>query len=172
MCWIYVDAGIGLWKGDVEEVDIEDLAAEVSHGDRGDARDTPASETQGCAVHVGEDSATLSATPDVDSVHKAAHPTPRQRRRLGCVACPAHSWVFELSTGACITNRSTRPARVHRTHIDEAGVVSVSIRPVQPGREDVDVVAAIPKAVADKIQLDMVATALAKKFPDSDSESD
>jgi len=33
-------------------------------------------------------------------------------------------------------------------------------------------VAAIPKAVADKIQLDMVAKALARKFPDSDSSSE
>ena len=99
-----------------------------------------------------------------------AAPASGQRRRLGCVACPAHSWVFELSTGACITNRATRPARVHRTLIDEDGVVSVSVRAVHPAQEDADEVASIPKAAADRIQLDMVAKALARKFPDSDSD--
>ena len=99
-----------------------------------------------------------------------AAPASWQRRRLWCVACPAHSWVFELSTGACITNRATRPARVHRTLIDEDGMVSVSVRAVHPAKEDADEVASIPKAAADRIQLDMVAKALARKFPDSDSD--
>ena len=152
----------------MDEIDIEDLASDISNGGRKDAGEVAASET-GCAMRAGEGSGALTIAPNVDTTHQAAH-RPEQRRRIGCVACPAHSWVFELSTGECITNRSTRPARVHRTHIDETGVVSVSVRPVQPGREDVDVVGSIPQEVANKIQLDMVATALARKFPDSDSD--
>ncbi len=152
----------------MDEIDIEDLASEIGNGGREDGGETTASET-GSTVDTGGGSGAWSIAPNVDTMHQAAR-RPQQRRRIGCVACPAHSWVFELSTGACITNQSTRPARVHRTHIDEAGVVSVSVRPVQPGREDVDVVGSIPQEVANKIQLDMVATALARKFPDSDSD--
>eukprot|EP01046_Picozoa_sp_COSAG06_P021776 COSAG06_NODE_1651_length_8804_cov_4.320620_6_plen_195_part_00 len=96
----------------------------------------------------------------------------RRRRQVGCVACPAHSWVFELSTGACITNPTTQAARVYRTRVDDKGIVHVSRLPVAPRRSDAETVAVIPKAVADKIQLDMVAKALARKFPDSDSSSE
>lgn len=168
VCWIfYVDAGIGLWRGDVEEVDIEDLhlaavTRDGSHEDPEDGANTTVDRAMG-----DEPLATVSSDVDPNSFAASAS---GHRRRLGCVACPAHTWIFELSTGACITNRDTRAARVHHTKIDETGVVSVSLRPVQPTPADMDMVAAIPKAAVDRIQLDMVEKALARKFPDSESD--
>ena len=61
---------------------------------------------------------------------------------------------------------------MHQTHIDETGMVHVSAHPIKPPQAIAHMVAAIPKTTADKIQLDMVAKALARKFPDSDSDSD
>lgn len=102
-------------------------------------------------------------------------PSPRVRdgttadtERLACIACPAHSHVFELSTGHCLTDKETTPARVYATKVDGNGFVCISRSAVEPSGTRVSTINALPKGTVDAIQLQMVATALERKFPSRD----
>ena len=110
-------AGVGLARGDIDEIDIEDL---IPAGSAGEALAVPAGAS---------------------------------RRKLGCVACPAHSWVFDLLTGACITNPTTPDALIHKVEIDPSGSIHVSTTPVNPTTADRSLVQSIPQAVVHKIQV-------------------
>lgn len=54
-------------------------------------------------------------------------------RSLAFLACPAHSHIFELSTGVCITKPDTPVARIYRARVDPEGQVWIHYSSTFPG---------------------------------------
>ncbi|EKX38647.1 hypothetical protein GUITHDRAFT_144043 [Guillardia theta CCMP2712] len=50
------------------------------------------------------------------------------------LSCPAHSFIFDLATGSCLSEPRSRcgPARVYDVSADEEGRIYVSIAPKEP----------------------------------------
>ena len=95
-----------------------------------------------------------------------------------CLACPAHSYVFDVGSGDCLTNRQTPPARTYDVRVSSAAAglpgttagtavhvwvcqapkPSSAARTEQAGLE-----------VGNAIQLKLVEAALRRKFGDGDT---
>lgn len=84
------------------------------------------------------------------------------------IACPAHTFLFDATTGACLWDPSrgvpTTPALKTFEVSEESGEVWVrpKLEPPTGNAEEWD------QAVADALQMEMVGRALERKFPDSD----
>ena len=92
-----------------------------------------------------------------------------------CIACPAHTYVFDAGTGRCLTDDHTPAARIYevRTTSSSSGQAVLWIArepntmPADAGRKQQDVGAEQGNA----IQLTMVERALRRRFGDSEQHA-
>ena len=93
-----------------------------------------------------------------------------------CIACPAHTYVFDARTGHCLTDDYTPSARIYsvkRTTSGASTVLWVAREPNQPvsdqggGRHE----QGIGTDEGNAIQLLMVEKALKRRFGDDEDES-
>ena len=93
-----------------------------------------------------------------------------------CIACPAHTYVFDATTGHCLTDDYTPSARIYsvkRTTSGASTVLWVAREPNQPvsdqggGRHE----QGIGTDEGNAIQLLMVEKALKRRFGDDEDES-
>jgi len=95
----------------------------------------------------------------------------------GCVSCPAHSYIFNLESGACLTNPETPAARVYEVRLAEE---APGVHAVFVSREQRWAAGAAPsperleKAAVNSIQLKLVGIGLDRKYgpEDEDGERD
>lgn len=88
-----------------------------------------------------------------------------------CIACPAHMYVFDAGSGACLTDVNTRAARTYATYTRQAAGglevwVSRQPRPVDSGAYE-----RVGLEAGNAIQLELVSIGLKRRFgEDSDEE--
>lgn len=91
-----------------------------------------------------------------------------------CLSCPAHSYVFDVGSGDCLTNRHTPPARTYDVQVSPAETsaegaafhVWVCQVPKQPALH-AEPSGPLSLEVGNAIQLKLVEAALRRKFGDS-----
>ena len=91
-----------------------------------------------------------------------------------CISCPAHSYVFDLGSGKCLTNRETPDARTYPAWAEptpSGDAVRILVRPERhppnaPGPPP------LSQQEANSIQLEMVDRALRRRFGDEEEDDD
>ena len=94
-----------------------------------------------------------------------------------CIACPAHMYVFDIGTGACLSNSRTHHARTYAVRLDRVadGGATISVCPeatpakAQPPQAS-EAAPGVPRTVANKIQLELVQIGLERKFGPASSD--
>ena len=85
------------------------------------------------------------------------------------IACPAHTYLWDATTGSCLWDTSRIPPTtpsLRTFEVDEESGGDIWVQPIPPPPAPTD--ATWDRGVADKLQMEIVNRALARKFPDDD----